>query len=110
MSRLTPIYTIYGLLYTAFDLGGRHNGLAWPGPDRPAIWPVCWGALDDSELHWYFYLHHLFYPSRTQWRERVSSPSKRYTVHHLLQMHDHSHVRCHPMIRPYMGQNIFDSS
>lgn len=31
MSRLTPIYTIYGLLYTAFGLGGRHNGLGLTG-------------------------------------------------------------------------------
>jgi hypothetical protein len=31
MSRLTPIYTIYGLLYTTFGLGGRHTR-----PGRPA--------------------------------------------------------------------------
>ena len=28
MSRLAPIYTIYGLLYTTFGLGGRHTGQA----------------------------------------------------------------------------------
>jgi len=28
MSRLAPIYTIYGRLYTTFGLGGRHTG--WP--------------------------------------------------------------------------------
>jgi hypothetical protein len=28
MSRLTPIYTIYGLLYTTFGLDGRHTGQA----------------------------------------------------------------------------------
>jgi amino acid transporter len=28
MSRLTPIYTIYGLRYTTFGLGGRHTGQA----------------------------------------------------------------------------------
>jgi hypothetical protein len=28
MSRLAPIYTIYGRLYTTFGLGGRHTGQA----------------------------------------------------------------------------------
>jgi hypothetical protein len=28
MGRLTPIYTIYGLLYTTFGLGVRHTGQA----------------------------------------------------------------------------------
>ena len=30
MSRLTPIYTIYGLLSTTSGLGVRHTGLGWP--------------------------------------------------------------------------------
>src|SRR5436305_2863849 len=30
MSRLTLIYTIYGLLWTTSGLGVRHTGLAWP--------------------------------------------------------------------------------
>jgi hypothetical protein len=33
MSRMTPIYTIYGLLYTTFGLDVRHH---------PAVWPSCW--------------------------------------------------------------------
>jgi hypothetical protein len=34
MSCQTPIFTIYGLLYTTFGLGVRHTG--------PAKWPSCW--------------------------------------------------------------------
>ena len=33
MSRMTPIYTIYDLLYTTFSLDVRHH---------PAVWPSCW--------------------------------------------------------------------
>jgi hypothetical protein len=41
MSRLTPIYTIYGLLHTTFGLSGRHTGLAWStGAQAPFVFKL----------------------------------------------------------------------
>ena len=48
MSRLTPIYTIYGRLYTTFGLGERHTGQAGQMAcllGALSEWLICWTGV-----------------------------------------------------------------